>query len=485
MRSFNIMKVKDKFCDEINSMQPPKKKEFLLISLLFLIPFASMMYGDMQAFTHYEVNFCGSIFNGGGLRNYYEYGNDMLAYYKANGIGGAYELIYDFPVYIILGIWGVPLWIFCNITGIEETSNMWTMLYAKSIYFVALAVTAYIIYRICKNIKMNDSNAKWASFMFLSSAVVFVEIGIVGQLDVLGFPFLLLGIYYYQKYEYRKFVIFFAIAISFKQFPLFIFIPLLLLYEKNIIKIGIKTILALSFTVLVGLPFPKNSEAAEIKESIRNRFLEAFLGNKLPLYNSVVPLIIVLFGIICVYCYLKKIEDEKEYYNYSIIIPLTVMFVILSSFDSNPYWFVYLAPFLAIIMAYNSDKFNLLILFESVGMSGLILNQYGENYWVYETRYADGMLLEKLFGKPDYLITLQKFNAYTRISYFSPSFFAMFLVCIATVIYLSVPKNCKQNENISMRKYAILRLLLNFALALIPEIVYLISFPLGNYLMNR
>lgn len=468
-----------------DTIDAPKRKDYIIYVILFLIPFASMMYGDMKAFTHYEVNFWGSIFEGGGIKNFYEYGNDMISYYRANNIGGAYELIYDFPVYILLGIWGAPLWMFCHITGIEETSSMWTMLYAKSIYLVALAITAYLIYFICKNIKVSKINSKWAAYLFLSSATVFVEIGIVGQLDILAFPFLLLGIFYYQRKKYNRFIIFFSIAVSFKQFPLFIFVPLLLLYEKNIIKIVYKSILVLLFTIIAGIGFPQNTAAADIKSEIRNHFLEAFLGNKLSLYNGVVPLVVVMFGIICVYCYLTRVESEEDYFYYSILIPLVVMFVILISFDSNPYWFVYLSPFLALAMAYNSGNFKFLILFESIGMVGLVLNQYGGNYWVYETDCAKGMMLEKLFGSPEYLITLKVFNSYTKMDYLSPVFFAIFVVCIATVIWLSRPKKCSQNDNVPIRRYAILRMLLNAGIALIPEFVYLLSFLLGKYLMNR
>lgn len=477
----NILK---KVRNALNDIEAPKRSEYIVLVIFFFIPFASMMYGDMKAFTHYEVNFWGSIFEGGGLRNFYEYGNEMLSYYRANDIGGAYELIYDFPVYLILGIWGAPLWIFCKATGLEETSSMWTMLYAKSVYIVALAITAYLIYLICKNMKVNDISSKWASYLFLSSGVVFVEIGIVGQLDILAFPFLLLGIYYYQKENYNRFIVFFSIAVSFKQFPLFIFIPLLLLYEKNIIKIVYKTIFVLLFTIVAGIGFPKNTVAMDVKDGIRNHFLEAFLGNKLPLYNSVVPLVVVLFGLICVYCYLTKAEDQEEHCYYSIFVPLVVMFVILVSFDSNPYWFVYLAPFLAMIMVLNSRNFRNLILFESIGMVGLVLNQFGGNYWVYETDCAKGMLLEKLFGCPEYLITLKVFNSYTRIDYLSPVFFAIFLVCIMTVIWLSRPQKCSQDEKMPMRRYVMLRLLLNAGIAMIPEMVYLLSFSLGNYIMN-
>ena len=169
----------DRVCGFLYARKAPRQIEYLVLLLLFLIPFSTMMYGDTKAFVHYGVNFWKSITEGGGLWNFYEYGNEMLAYYRENGIGGAYEVIYDFPVYIVLGIWGLPLWIVCSRFGIEETSNMWTMLYSKSEYLVALAIVAYLIYKICKNIGVDDIMGKWAAFLFLSSVLVFVEIGCV------------------------------------------------------------------------------------------------------------------------------------------------------------------------------------------------------------------------------------------------------------------------------------------------------------------
>lgn len=44
------------------------------------------------------------------------------------------------------------------------------------------------------------------------------------------------------------------------------------------------------------------------------------------------------------------------------------------------------------------------------------------NYWVYETNHMEGMMLEKLFGRPEYLITLEVFNRYTRIDFYSSVF---------------------------------------------------------------
>ncbi len=457
------------------SRKAPGYFEYVALLLLFLVPFTTMMYGDTQAFVHYGVNFWKCMTQGGGLHNFYEYGNEMLAFYRENGISGAYEVIYDFPVYLVLGIWGFPLWIVCSAFGIEETSNMWTMLYSKSIYLVALVIVAYIIYKICKYIGVDDLMGRWAAFLFLSSVLVFVEIGIAGQLDVLGMPFTLLAILSFQKKQRWRFLLFFSIAVSFKQFPLFIFLPLIMLIEKNILKIARDTIAVFAVTVLSGLPFPRGTEAMQVKDEVRGHFMEAFLGVKAPLYNSAVPMIVLLIGGICVWCYLKQVKEDKELEQYSVFIPALSMFVLFISFDSNPYWFIHLAPFMAILMAYNSSRFSQLILFETVGMLCLILNQFGANYWVYESYWAKGMLLDKLFGYPKNLITLERFCASTNLNEYYGVFFSGFVLCIGACLAISLPGRMKKSEVVLVRPYALLRLVLNAGISWLPGFLFVIS----------
>lgn len=48
----------------------PVLAEYLLLFLVFLVPFVTMMYGDTKAFVHYGVNFWKSITEGGGLHNF-------------------------------------------------------------------------------------------------------------------------------------------------------------------------------------------------------------------------------------------------------------------------------------------------------------------------------------------------------------------------------------------------------------------------------
>ncbi len=442
---------------------------------LFLIPFITIMYGDTRAFVHYGVNFWKCITQGGGLHNFYEYGNDMLAFYRENGIGGAYEVIYDFPVYIVLGIWGFPLWIVCSKFGIEETSDMWTMLYSKSVYIAALLIVVYLIYKVCRNIGVDDAMAKWAGFLFLSSEMVFVQIGIAGQLDVFGMPFTLLAIYSFQNKNRWRFLLFFSIAVSFKQFPLFIFLPLVMLIEKNALKIALDTVIVFAVTILSGLPFPKGTEAMQVKDEVRGHFMQAFLGVKAPLHNSAVPIIVLLIGGICVFCYLKNLRDDMEREQYSVFIPALSMFVLFISFDSNPYWFIHLAPFLAILAAYNSSRFHQLMLFETVGMLCLALSQFGANYWVYESYWAKGMILEKLFGYPENLITLERFGAGVGLDEYYGVLFAGFVLCIGTCLAISLPGKMKKGANVIVRPYSALRLVLNAGVSWIPAFLFVIS----------
>lgn len=469
------IKVKENISTVLFSCQSPTFIEYLIIAVFFLILLMSNMYGDTKAFVHYEVNFWRSIFQEGGLQHFYDYSYKMEQYYKANNIGGAFAAYYDFPMFILFGIWGLPLYVICENFGIEETSNMWTMVYGKAIFIVAVIVAAYLIYKICQNINISKKQSKWAVFLFVSSILVLVEVAYIGQLDIMGIVFTLLGIYYYQKNSRWKFILYFMIAVSFKQFPVFIFIPLLLLVEKNVIKIGIETVVVLFFSKLSGLPFPSDTMAITVKNEFSEKSLQTLLGVKVPLYNEAVPIIILLLGAICVYCYLKKIQGQKELEEYSIFISFLAMFILLISFDSNPYWYIQLAPFVAILIMYNSKQYNNLILFETVGMICLILNQYGANYWCFESKNSEGMLMSLLFGEAENYLTMQKFIAYTNLDQFSGVFFAGFVVCMGTVLWLSRPGKIERDENVIIRPYAFMRMLANIAVAYVPVLLYVVS----------
>lgn len=461
---------------KIYNLDSPKWWEYLIVLLFFVGLLMSNADGDSLAFVHYEVNFWRSIFYEGGIENFYDFSYKMEQYYKANAIGGAFAAYYDFPMFIILGIWGLPLYMVCETLNIEETSNMWTIVYGKSVFIIAVIAVAYCIYKICVNMQIRKEYAKWAVFLFVSSLLVFVDTGYIGQVDIIGITFILLGIYFYQKKSRWKFVLFFMIASSFKQFPVFIFILLLLLIEKNIVKIVIQTLFVVGFSKVIGLLFPSDTMAITVKNEFSEKSLETLLGVKVPLYNDTVPIIILLFGGMCVYCYLKKVNNQKELEEFSIWLSLLSMFILLISFDSNPYWYIQLAPYLAILMMYNVKKYNQLILFETVGIACVVLNQFGANYWCFDPSNGEGMLLSHILGIPNTYFEMDRFCAYTRLNSFSGVFFGGFVVCIAAFLWLCRPGRNEQARDVCIRPYALLRVLCNAGIAYIPAFLYVLSF---------
>ena len=130
---------------KIYNLDSPKWWEYLIVLLFFVGLLMSNADGDSLAFVHYEVNFWRSIFYEGGIENFYDFSYKMEQYYKANAIGGAFAAYYDFPMFIILGIWGLPLYMVCETLNIEETSNMWTIVYGKSVFIIAVVAVAYCL----------------------------------------------------------------------------------------------------------------------------------------------------------------------------------------------------------------------------------------------------------------------------------------------------------------------------------------------------
>ena len=185
-----------------------------------------------------------------------------------------------------------------------------------------------------------------------------------------------------------------------------------------------------------------------------------------------------MLGVICVYCYMIKLENQKQINEYSIFISSLAITSVMISFDGTPYWYMILAPFFSILMIYNSKQFKSMILFETVGMAALILNQYGANYWCFEPTFGEGALLDKIFGYPTDFITMKTLSAYLRLDIYSGVMFAVFIVCAGAIIFISRQGKIEQSNSIVVRPYAWTRLLINAGIAYIPIALYLISIVL-------
>lgn len=451
---------------------------WLLLGILILIPFCSFAYIDTKSIIHFEVNFAEALLQGN-IRNFYQFCYEKVQFYLQEGIAGDAYATYDILLHAVLGIWGIPLYLVCKIANIEVTSSMLGILYGKSIFLLALICVSVLMYKICLNLRLSRKTAQHCVFLFCSSILIFSTMCIIGQSDIIGIFFILQGVNSYVKKEDNKFVFWFMIAVPFKMYALFIFIPLLLLQEKRVIYIGIKGAVVVALNVICGWIFNDGSLGIEEKAKFSKRMLEKILGNKISLMNGEIPILLILFLGICVWCYLH--EKDKDFYECAVFVPLITVIAIFISFNSYPYWFLYLTPFVAIAIAYNEKYFDSVLLFESVGMIALVLGHYIQYFWCFDITNGHKMLICKLMNgesgsKAIFLENLVRDlpEVYLGVLY------AVYIVCMISIAYLCNPVFLKKREEGMVQeidKKLDVRMVVNVCIGYIP--VFLLIY---NYL---
>lgn len=464
----------------LGSTGGPAVWEWAVLTVLLLIPFLSMAYADSKSIIHYEVNFMDSILHGG-ILNYYDFCYEKANTYIQMGIEGISYATYDFPMYLVLGIWGIPLYFYGQIAGVEVTETMFGLVYGKSIYIVALVLASWLIFKICCEIGIAAKEAKWASFVFLSSILVFVETCIIGQSDILGIVIILAGILAFIRKQRWRFVLWFMLAVTFKQYALFVFVPMLLLIEKRVWRILVDGVISLSLTGVCGLIFLGNTEGMLQKASFSLNMFKMLTGPATPFLTGNTSLAVILLGAVCVYCYMQPpITNDKVLKQYAVYIPLVVMSMVFISFSAYPYWLVHLSPYLAIMLVYNSKYREKFFVFETIGMIALVFEQYITFYWCFDVFNGRHMLLEKIFGDITSIenpITFDQITGGLQLVDYINVLYSVYLVFLVAIVWYSRPGKLEYTSGTKpVRPLAAGRLILNVLVAYIPLVFYVINF---------
>ena len=170
--------------------------------------------------------------------------------------------MYGFGLYLVFAVWNLPLWLLQELGGVNVFTSVLALSWAKAITLPFLLGSAWLVGRICTELGLPAGRAKWSRFMFLTSGFLVTAVFVMAQYDVIHIFFSTLGIYYLLRGRHRAFVAAFAVAIAMKFFPIFIFIPVLLLKEKRPTRILLGLAGAASLAVLLRIPFLFGADAS-------------------------------------------------------------------------------------------------------------------------------------------------------------------------------------------------------------------------------
>lgn len=430
-------------CTYWRSTEKPKVIDWIVFAILAAVCFLSFLYGDILITTSQGINFW-SVLLRGKIMNFYQ-----INYHQFFGMPADYSSSYDFPIYFIFGIWDFPLWVIRHFWNIITLNCIPALIWTKLILMPFLAGTAICIYKICRQMKMTSGDAKWAVYLFLTSAFVFSPVFILNQYDIISVCFAMFGILELLRGKKIGFILLFAVANSLKLFSIFIFVPLILLYEKKVWKIAVEMAGGLSLLAFCKLIFHNapmyKASTSDFSGGMANRLW----SNGIPSCEASASIFIILLALICVFCYTRKNMSEEMRNRYTIIAPFMAYASFFSFVHFFPYWIVLLAPFISIMMLQNKHCLKANLLVDSV-LSLSYMSMVTITFsWCYSSGVIDFLkIIPTLFGRVDASKRVYGNSASFLAQYgingnVMPVISAAFVACLIALTAMNFPRERK------------------------------------------
>lgn len=374
----------------LNSVWEKEKMKISMwgvMALMFLFCFISMYYADIWVTYHDSLVLLDCIADG-----------RFLDFYEVKA------MLYFIPVYIIFGIWNLPIWLMGRFIQIEY-DNVWCLLWSKGVVLLFAVGCIWMIYCILQ--RLDYDNVEYIVFLCASSLLFVFPVMMVVQYDVIELFFLLYAINYYvkdEKLSWRSFL-FFSVAISIKLFAIFIFLLFVLMVEKRIVYIIRDMFFGALFTIITMLPFwTRGYWGGASGHNIG--FAYRLLEKRIPGGLASISIFLLGYLLLCAAAYFSKKKGVIDIFKYTMWLSAVCFMLIFTFTDSHPYWIVLYMPFLIIVIIEHKENLKVNVLIETVLEVTIILAQGMMYSWVYFT----GGLFDALFLKPYDVETLRKAN---------------------------------------------------------------------------
>lgn len=426
----------------------PRKIDWLAFGIV--AAFMMMMVvnlGDCTITLKQSVAFDEALFSGNFFR-FYEYCAENSAYCQQ-------VPIWEVTPYIVLGVFTFPAFLLKSIFQINIFASFSGLVYAKILESFFVACSAYLMYKLCKNISNNKTQAKWAVLLFVSSYQVLLQAFGMGQWDIIPIFFMLKMLDSFSNENHSKFLLWSAMAITVKSFALFIFIPLLLLREKSVIKILGNSLLGISGLIVCKLMFIGDP----MYQSGRDYFLKAMMGNLISSHNVSLSLgqastFCMAMVAISVFAYSQNYMefDKTHKLNWIFFIPVYVFsaLFLFMSFHSN--WSILISPFLVLLVILNTQRIKMNLLLDiAINISLGFMLAYG-----YKAMYSTDQFKHMLMDKTGHLAVETQYKTFYDV--FSAGeagmlmhiLTAVFVTCLVAFLCVNRPKN-RESVNFTMK----------------------------------
>lgn len=351
----------------------PNWVEYLMYALLAFGVMLTYKYWDGKSMTVWSTVLLDCTFDGK-IYDFYE----MI--HQNNYGSSQWNCGFNYLALIPWAIWNIPIWVLQRFAGLRAVDHTLMMVWSQTFLVFLLGITVCYSRRMMDFFQVDSTTKAWSTFLIVTCPFTFLGIFVSGQNDFLVITTTVMAIYYLLQNKQGIFLLLMAYSISAKPFFIFALIAILLLVEKNVIRIALKLLSTMVPMVLFDMIYknaPHYQESLGIGTS--NSIIQNTIANCIRAAGGNASFVIM--GLVAVYfiAYCIRYDadnlQKKHYVIYMAVAPMAIYFAFA---NYEFYRRIYLIPFLIILMAIHRKFWTVNVILENVlSVFGVFLSLYG------------------------------------------------------------------------------------------------------------
>ena len=391
------MKLKDKFLSIYRSDRV-LLAEWILAIVTGLFVFVSSSTWDSQSLTIWSTNVWDTIADGN-FRGFYAYTASNVCGVHHAHMGS--EIMSVFP----WSIWNLPIWVMQRFFGKPIMDSPLMLAYSK--LFLVLVAVVMLIYakKIAYLITGDKNKSVWAMYLTASSTYLYLSVCHSGQNDIFMITASVLAVYCLLRQKRKGFYGWSMLAVAIKPFFLLPFLAVVMLSEKNFLKLFGKAALVSAGLLVqkiffMGAPgYAESMTSGPAQQMLRDMFpanLNTSFGN---ISFFAVALVLIYF-----YCYSRDFRDA-DYADSQGLLPKYAVYMITVTYAAylmfSPFSFYRLAtltPFVYIVLVQRTEMRLYNAIFDTAMQLAMLLRLVLRGSKLFQVRFINKSLVQRLFG---------------------------------------------------------------------------------------
>jgi hypothetical protein len=362
---------------------------------------------------------------------------------------------YPPTTFAIFAAWLYPFKLF-GIIKSPAYLPIYLVYWLKLLTSVVYILTGLCFYKITQLYNQNPTWGKYATWLWLSTPLALVSQFIVAQTDIFYVYLTLVGFFYFLKHRIYLSSFLFGLAITFKYFPLFVFLPMLLLVEKKILRLMLCGVIFSIPVLLVKMMY--GHSPAFIEGVLHFYVLPRIFSSAIDAVDVKIYYLVLGFAVLLGICYALNIKrkDLAAISAYIFLVSSSLPFILMLW---GPSWIIYITPAIVLTtLLQPKEKISKLLLFDLAALlvyigyiSGFVDNTDAAMFQaqLFHIAFSNHYKLASIF----YFLRQYSFNFY--FSLFSAYLILQWIIKFPRQIMLKTNLICDQvsYRNVRIRYY--------------------------------